>query len=378
MSTNELIKSGDPLVQFGTSNPSQRVNEILDHLVHDTRVLRLNAVDMVKDIQALYYAMKAKEYDIDQKMQTLITGAASLQRTSVSTISPRSQGIRIPIVGGGSYMVDDSDTTTANIVPEFGHITPAYSLQEDKLRYIDGTVPDALKITISHETESGTSALENYVKTTDPKNMVDGKGWVAVTNLAVSSLSDYYAVATVRLPVEVLSTSMFNNIRIVPIGGTYVRSIGTTPGGSEIYTNTATTSEKLDLYFAPLQSEYVYITLGTSVQLGTAAYGTRIEEAVVGIEKLELYYNEYEESSTFIIKVYDILGDGETVAQTVLRPHIPEVYLYTGASGIYSDVLDTSGSVTASVDTGGTITFTIERLSETVPYVISKIKFAMI
>jgi hypothetical protein len=176
----------------------------------------------------------------------------------------------------------------------------------------------------------------------------------------------------------VLSTSVFNNIRIVPISGTYVKKIGITPEGSEIYTNTATTSEKLDLYFSSMQSEYVYIHLGTSVQLGSAAYGTRIEEAVVGIGKLELYYNEYEASSVFILKVYDVLSDGETVAQTVLRSHIPEVYLYSGSSGEFSETLDTTGQVTASVDTGGSITFTISTSTETVPNVISKIKFAMI
>jgi hypothetical protein len=242
---------------------------------------------------------------------------------------------------------------------------PQIRVQEDKLRYIDKTLPNSLEI----ESIDSTSSIKSVIFQTDTTRMVDGRGWISVCDLS-AGFDTLSQTLTVSLPTDIISTSLINNIRIIPNEGTVITKIGTTTTGNEIYFPSDVESKPLDLHFDAIQSEKIYIHLSSATSDG--------DYISMGIKKLEMYYNEYEVISTFIVTIYDVTGES-ALAAADLRAHIPEILLQTYTSdGVYSEEIDTDNRVVVQIDEGGIITFSILVSNPTdAPPVISKIRFVL-
>ncbi len=350
-------------VAFGSSNTSEDINQLLDNCVHNQTLFANDLAELALQVMADHYIRSSWETGIDIKVNSLYNSIAHLYRPYINEIVPRGVGVQLPLPGGSYYMINADNNST--ILPEFGHIIPQIRVQEDKLRYIDGSLPDSLTIDV-YDTNS---CIKNTIFETDATRMVDGRGWVSVCKLNAGFDTMTRSLIT-SLPTDIISTSMSNNIRIIPNEGTVITQIGTTATGNEIYYSDSAESKPLDLHFDPIQSEKIYIHLSSSLSDGT--YYS------MGIKKLEMYYNEYEVISTFTITVYDVTG-ATSLSEASLRVHIPEILIqHHDSEGVYTDEVDDENKVVAQVDESGFITFSILVSNPTnLPPVISKIRFVI-
>jgi hypothetical protein len=375
---SNIIKSRETKVGFGKPNTSTEVNKKLDKAIHDLTELNVATANAAIDAQTTWYVVKALESHIHDQVSNILTAAAGLYRPSTFTLVPRSQGIRTPMVGGVHYEVDSSSETTATVLSDFGHILPGIKLQENKLLYIDGTLPDSFKAEVSY---SPSSAITNYVAQSDPTRVATGKGWISIVNLSVSDLSSFSTVLKVSLPTDVISSSRFNNITIKPVHGTYIKQIGTTETGTDIADFTsglyAASSEPVDIHFPTIQSEVIYIHLGSTISASTSNRNKL--DVITGIIELGVYYNEYQADSQFNIQFYDYVDDdSDDLVEATMRPHIPEVYFQQqNADKSYSSILDDGSRCTSTINGDGSITITISNTVTDYPVIIDKVKVAL-
>lgn len=346
-------------VSYGNCNTSEEINSLLDSVVHNQSLFANELAEQALQVISDHYVQNTWETGINIKLNSLYNSISRLYRPYIHEIVPRGVGIQLPLPGGAYYKIDSDSNST--ILPEFGHIIPKIRVQEDKLRYIDGTIPDSLTINLIDTN----SCIKNTIFETDTTRMVDGRGWISVCTLN-NGFSALTRSILVNLPIDIISTSQMNNIRIIPNEGTIITQIGTTSTGNEIYYTSETESKPLDLHFNPIQNEKIYIHLSSSLSDGS--YYS------IGIKSLQLFQNEYETISTFVLYLYDVTGESD-LSETSLRSHIPEIYLQVYDNNqVYSDEIDTENKVVVQVDESGFITFSIlTSVSTDFPPVISKI-----
>lgn len=362
-------------VSFGEVNTSTEVNEQLAGLVRDMTGFEIDLRRAGINAQTTWYTSKAFESHVHDKLSDIMTAALSLYRPRTYMLVPRTLGIRTPLIGGLHYEIDAS-TATAMVLSDFGHVTPGLKLRENKLLYMDGSLPDSLTI---EKTYSSESMIERHVTQTEPTRAASGIGWVDVVNLRSSNLSTFTTTLKVTLP-DTVSSSKFNNISIVPIYGTYVRNIGTTESGAEIADFSSGlysgVSNPIDIYFPTIQSSEIYINLGTGISL--SGHDRNRAEVVTGLISLNVYYNEYIRDSQFNIRFYDYVDvDSDSLVEATMRPHVPDIYLQKRNGTSYSSSKDTGSLVTATLNGDASITFSILNNLAEVPVVIDRIRVAL-
>ena len=350
-------------LRYGASNTSEDVNELLDGIVHNQTRFGNDLAELSLQVMADHHVKAAWETGMATKINSLYNSIARLYRPYIYEIVPRGVGIQLPLPGGVYYKINSDNNST--VLPEYGHITPQIRVQEDKLRYIDNSLPNSLAITV-YDTNS---SVKNTIFQSDATRMVDGRGWVSVCALN-SGFDTMTRSLMVELPTDIISTSLINNIRIIPNEGTVITQIGTTATGNEIFYTEDTDSTSLDLHFDSIQSERIYIHLSSATSDGNYIS--------MGIKKLEMYHNEYEVISTFTVTVYDVTGTA-ALSEATLRAHIPEILIQSyNSNSVYSEVIDTENRVVAQVDESGIITFSILVSNTTnAPPVITKIRFVL-
>jgi len=371
----KLPQAGQKHVGFGTHNTSARINEILDKLVHDETLLNVGLATATVDAQVAFYTQKALEYGIKSQLNTLIdTASNSIRRPSRYTLVPRAQGIKVPLLGGAQYeIIADTTANTALVLPEYGHITPGIRLKEDKLRMLDGEVANSLIIT---PTVESSSSVRYYEFRSNAIRMASGTVWLEQvrSNTAIHSV-----VLEVVLPLDSISNTKFNNLRVIPVHGTYITHVGTSPTSSNIANFQSTssdyyhTSKAVDLHLPAVQSEKLYIHVASAVDISNDGEYPLI---VIGIQQLELYNIEYENTSTAVINIYD--NQDGTVSAAALRPHVPEVYIQTRSVEYdYSEAVDTDSRTLVAVDASGFMTVSLfhSGLPSSPPPIITKIVF---
>ena len=375
---SNIIKSRQTKFGQGAANTSQATNELLDRAIHDMTELNIAVASAAIDAQTTWYIIKALESHIHGQISDILTAAQGLYRPSVFTLVPRSQGIKTPMVGGVHYEVDSSSETTATVLPEFGHILPGIKLQENKLLYTDGTLPDSLKVEVGY---SSTDIITNYVAQSDPTRIATGKGWVSIVNLSTSDISSFNTVLKITLPTDIISSSRFNNLTLTPVHGTCVKQIGTTETGNDIADFSAGLysgkSNPIDIHFPTIQSEVIYIHLNSTISTSTS--NRNKSDVITGIVDFGLYYNEYQGDSQFNIQFYDYVDeDSDNLVEATMRPHIPEIYLqHKNADNTFSSIADTESRTISTINGDGSITISIANTVSEIPVVIDKIIVAL-